>query len=319
MMYKYYFYLKYASMRSAVFIQLILVWLIAFHGSASAMDQPAKLVRAMWTEIHEARNDSSMILLLGKLSHFYYDYLGNPSKADSIGDLAVDLAERTYRPGLRLLAFNIYLESNDLSRNYLKALNYAKQAEKISASVRQPDQEWRTIKNLTEVYLAGYQYEQAIQTAFRVLAIAGTVDDPALEAESYLLTGRCQDGRNQKIEAFRNYLNALGLAENLNNQDLLRNCYTRLSQFCLFCMMIEKALIYKIKERDLIKSCPPIDSVALMWVQYDLQTIEEASKVSDLDENSVRLILDFAIRYGLVRLKNFDLRFTEPISSGKTG
>lgn len=80
------------------------------------------------TVTNEAENDSLTLIQLFNLA-YQYNYLeGNSQKADSISDVAIEIARGTYRPQIILMAYNLYLESNNVGLNYDKALNYGLEA-----------------------------------------------------------------------------------------------------------------------------------------------------------------------------------------------
>jgi len=274
-----------------------IVLLLAFNGSpvVSAPADPVSYTRNLWQEYLTAGNDSIKTERLFDLAFYYCDYIGDDRMADSVSQLGVNLAVMSHRPELICMALNRYIESNNLYKNYEKALGYALKAEKLSAAVN-PDAASRSCHNLVSVYLAGYEYDKALETSYKALSLAGISDKSTWKAKGYLDVAKSLDGKNQKIEAFRNYLNAISLAERFKNKELLIGCYDRLSNFYNMNRLYDKAMHYKLMQRDLLKEMQPVDSVALMWTQYDLQVIDLNSNNNQLDELSMKKILDFSKR-----------------------
>jgi hypothetical protein len=160
------------------------------------------------------------------------------------------------------------------------------------------------------VYLAGKQPDRAIEYAYKMLSLAGTLDDQVMRSESYLCIGFCLDARNQKLEAFRNYLNAVSLAERSGKADLTGKCCAQLAEFCSsVAKMFDKATQYKLRERALIKKSVPVDSVALMWTEYDLQRYDPSAGDTGSIEMSMRDVLDFAVRNHHTRMLDFGIAF----------
>ncbi len=284
---------------------VFLFLLPVYSGPVWGSSDPSFYIRNLWQDYHKAKNDSIRIEVLGRLAFFYSDYLDDDKTADSISEMGVDLAGRSYKPELLLLAYNNYNESNDPDINYQKSLQYAQKACQLSGAENNPAFEWRSYRNLVNVYLSGYQYDKAQETADRVLAIAGTMDNNIMIAESYLLVGKSLEEKNQKIEAFRAYLNAVYLAEKMENNPLLIKCYSCLSEFYRSNKMSDKAIFYKLKQGDLIRSVSPVDSTALMWTLCDLQGIEVNGN-TELNEKNVQYLLGYAFRNKAERLKNFE-------------
>ncbi|MFZ4522181.1 MAG: tetratricopeptide repeat protein [Bacteroidales bacterium] len=286
----------------------LFIFLMFIHstGVYSQVD-PKTYALKITNECKTAGSDSLKIEKLALLAAFYSDYLGDNRSADSIGEMAVQIAEKSHQPELLFLAYCTYIESNDLHQNYRKALDYALKCDQISFPGKDQEHNFRNIKNLASVYLSGYEFDRALESSYKLLSIAGTSDNTALKAESYLFIGQCLDGKNQKIEAFRNYLNAASLADRLRSVGLQTECYSKLSQFYNFNRLYAKATHYKLMQRDLLKSSTPVDSVALMWTEYDLQVIDINSNNNQLYERSMQEILSFATRNKNRKLLSYEI------------
>jgi hypothetical protein len=211
-----------------------------------------------------------------------------------------------HRPDLLFFAYNRYIETNNLFTNNQEALQYALNSEQITM-VKTAEKEFRNAKNLVAVYLAGYKYDKALEYSYKALSIATSTENKAWKAESYLDIGESLEGKNQKIEAFRNYLNAVSLAEGIKNKDLKIKCYNKLSHFYNLIKLYNKATQYMLVQQELIKKALPVDSVALVWTWYDLQEIDLNSNNNQLSERSMQKILDFAKRWQNNRLLKFEL------------
>ena len=166
---------------------------------------------------------------------------------------------------------------------------------------------FRSSKNLALVYAAGYQFDKALEYNYKALSIASTEENTKHKASSYLDIGKTLEGKNQKIEAFRNYITASNLAEKDNDREVLKLCYERLSSFYNFNKLYNKATKYKLMERDLVTGKHPVDSVALMWIEYDLQAIDINSNNNQLNEKNMLEVLYFAGRHQHQRLMNYEI------------
>jgi hypothetical protein len=283
---------------------ILLPW---FSNELQAQAKPEEFISKLSSEIVNTRDDSLKIEKLAELAYYYSDYLGDKAAADSVCQKSIDLAEASYRPGLLLLAYNRYIECVDAGLYPDKALGYALEAVKLGKLENKPGLEWRSYSNLVAVYLSGYKYDKALGCSYQALAIADALEDAKLKSESYLLIGQSLEGNNQKIEAFRNYLNATALAEKINSKALLKKCYSQLSAFYNSNKLYDKAIIYKLRQVDLISNEQPVDSVELMWAQYYLQVINVNSNNNKLNATSMQDVLDFAIRTNNTRLKNYEI------------
>jgi hypothetical protein len=282
---------------------------------------PVTYTRKLFQEYQAAASDSLKIEKLGDLAFFYFDYLGDNKTADSLGEIAIRIAGRSHRSELIFLACSRYIESNDLREYYQKALDYSLKAEQISLLSKKPETLFRSYKNLATVYLAGYEYDKALACSHKLQSIAGSLENTGWRAEGYLYAGQCFEGKNLKIEAFRNYLNAVSLADRKMDKTLQTECYSRLSGFYNFSKLYTKATHYKLLQRDLIINTIPVDSVALMWTEYDLQVIDFNSDNNQLYASNMEDILGFAIRSKNKRLLNYEIALlrTHYIEANKIG
>jgi len=287
---------------------LFFILLLVFPaGGLTAQIDPAVHTGKMLDEYRSTGNDSLKIEKLRELAFFYCDYLDENNVADSIGEIAIQIAEKSHRPELLFLAYCGYVESNDLHEFYQKALDYALKAEQISFIGKTSSDIFRNYKDIVSVYISGYEFDKALEYSYKLLSLAGAYDNSAMKTESYLCIGQCLEGKNQKIEAFRNYLNAVSLADRTRNSRLQRECYSRLSNFYNFNKLYNKATHYKLLERELVKNDPPVDSAALMWIEYDLQVIDINSDHNKLYESNMNSILHFASRNQHKRMLSYEI------------
>jgi len=260
----------------------------------------------LWTEYEKANNDSVRMIKLMKLAHYYYDFLGDEFTADSISEAAIEIALKNYNPNLLIDVYNLYLESNDLIVFNDKALDYGIKAEQLSSETVNRRLEWRSCNNLTGVYLSRYDYEKALRCSNKIQTIANSLDDDGLRVKSYIAMGKANEGMNLKVQAFRHYLDATRLSEKLENKELKLLCYATLSRFYDLNNLSSKAALYKQKQIDLIKSERPVDSNALYWCYFDIQTITYSSGSNRLNATKINDILDFAYRNNLERLRDYE-------------
>jgi hypothetical protein len=310
------------SLKNIVTTSVVFILLFVFSPrEVFSQVDPSAFAGQILSEYNQTDNDSIKVERLFDLAFFYNDYLADRKIADSLSETAIRLAEKSHRPELLFLGYNRYIESNDLHENYQKALGYALKAAQISFIGKNSGLVFRNYKNLVSVYLSGYEFDKALEYSYKLLSIAATSENAAMKAESYLYIGQSLEGKNQKIEAFRNYLNAMSLAERVRNSKLRGECCARLSNFYNFNKLYTKATHYKLVERDLIQNTKPVDSVALMWTEYDLQVIDINSNNNQLYEGNMEEILNFAMRNKHKRLMNYEIGLirTHYIEANKIG
>ncbi|MEI7661390.1 MAG: adenylate/guanylate cyclase domain-containing protein [Bacteroidota bacterium] len=274
-------------------------------GFASVNQVLPDSISSLWLRYKRAGDDSSRILCLSRLAFLYNDYLNEKQKADTLSEIAIRIAEMSMRPGLLMLAYNSYIESADNEIYYKKSLTYANKALQACRITDNLPMQWRTQRNLALVYLAQYNINSAIMSSNEALTIANVLKNEALVAESYLLIGKCYENKNQLNDAIRNYLIARERAEKTGDPTLLIKCFAQLSRFYNDIKFFEDAIKTKQEEHEILVTLKPVDSTALMWIQYEMQLVYVRQK-SGLNEQSVRNIIDFAIRTHNNRLKSWE-------------
>jgi class 3 adenylate cyclase/tetratricopeptide (TPR) repeat protein len=274
------------------------------------------------SDVNKASNDSVKVIALQKLAYFYYDVLNNSGLSDSVCDKAISMAEKYGSKTLRVLALTSYVSCIDPDQYYEKTLKYVKKAVDIAVELKRPDLIFSSKAALASVFLslnnANYLEALKISQALLVLAIQNRQDKWLVDG--YLNLGQSYEGLKLKVEALKCFLNALDLAEKLNDKELLSKCYARLSSFYVFNTLFDKAIKYKKLQFDLLKTSRPIDSLTYMWMVYDTMALSfNKSKMSSVHYSDIRKLLDFSIRTGNNRMKSYILAFyrTYLIESGQ--
>jgi hypothetical protein len=280
---------------------------MVFTGTLHCQVDPQTHLASLNEKLSASASDSLRIEITGEIAFFHLDYLDDKSGADSLSEAAIGIAEKVHRPELLVLAYSQYIRCNDLRSNYQKALDYALAADQLARSMNDIGVNYLTSSNLARVYLAGYEYDKALEYSYRSLSIATTEDAVTRKVESYLLIGQSLEGKNYPIEAFRNYISAISLAEKQGDQDLLINCYNRLSAFYNLNKLFGKANHYKLLQRDILLRKQPVDSLALTWIEFDLQVIDFNSNNRRVNEQNLNTVLGFAQRTSNRRLLNYQV------------
>ncbi|MCX6303991.1 MAG: hypothetical protein NT040_03395 [Bacteroidetes bacterium] len=262
-------------------------------------------ITTLWNRYENATDDSARVTYLSALAFFYNDFIEDKEKSDSLAEAAITLARRSHRQGLLLSAYCSYAESTDNERFYNKAVVYANKALLKYRIAHNLPMQWRVYRNLAKLHLSKLDFKNALTVSNEALMIAKTIDNKNLIAQSYLNIGSSYEFMNQKIDAFRNYLNAVNIAGEAMDPLLLRKCYSQFSAFYRDAMMYDEAIDYKQKEGKIILGEHPVDSVALMWAQCDLHLVSLRYQNNSLNEDSVKKIIDFTIRTRNNRMKDF--------------
>lgn len=297
---------KTAMLHSKTGLIRLIVLFLSLSCSAVVEASLASKEEILRKAIRSERNDSIRMIRMFSLAYFYQDVQERHDAADSISEMALRIADMSNRHDLLLLAYNLYIESNDPLRNYLKCVSYGEKALQLCRISTDSLMEWRSCINLSKVFQERMEYAVASEYANRALSLANGLRRQDLRLESELAVGKALEGKNMKIEAFRHFLAAEDLAVRLDSMRLLIKCYGRLAGFYNLNRLFDDAVRYKLKQAELIGKLRPIDSVAVMFAQYELQSIYSRMPNRMITESSFRNIIGFAMRNGHVRLKNWE-------------
>lgn len=227
----------------------------------------------------------------------------NMNEAEKLLKTAVQKAESTYDKTLIINTYNYYLELLDNTAFNKERLIIAKKAEEISVHISDPHLVWRTFSNCCNTFQTGYQYDKALDFGYRCHTISEELNEDSLKILSSLMIGACLEKRNHFIEAFRNYLQALNIADKGQNDRFRVRCYSALAQFYNLRHDFNKAIEYKLKQADLLRLQPQIDSPALMNLAFELEDINNYSR-HEVNLQNIKTILNYARQSGNAGLLN---------------
>jgi len=296
------------QMGSAISVLVLLLFCLYIPGTTLCQEDPADKINKLLYEIKHTNNDSVKISKLAELAMFYNDYIYDNKVADSLSEIAVKIAERSFRRDLLLLAYNSYIESNNQSEEPYskKVLDYANKASQLCLKLNNPRMEWRTYHNLAIANLETNDYQKAREFNKKSMEIAKKVQDTSLLSLSYLDSAKILEGGNQKNHALKNFLIATDLADKTGSCQIRIECYKELSRFFFLNKLFEKAVSYKIKQKSLID---PADSTSLMWIKHDMQIIYLYLDTNLFKVDSLQSVIEFAIRTKNHKLKDYAFAF----------
>ncbi len=293
---------------------LILVQFYAFASNESAgavvapeehFSLPPVDKTEMLTKLKSAKTDIEKIASYNELAAFYIDWEADAAVADSLLSEGIALAEMSYNNNLLLQAYANYLIVID---DY----NYAKKSEAIIEKLNalggqfsKPEDNWKCKYALAKGYQLIFKMESARDYAYQALTLAIQSKDQATIVETHLTLGDIQQKMNNNVEAIRNYLDALTIAEAEQNVILRMDCYHRLSNFYNLIKAYDKSIQYKLKEIHLSEIDEHPDSIRIMTLKFDLEVIAFNNRT--VNEKQLYNILDFAERHHVEKLKKFGM------------
>ena len=293
---------------SALTVMVLLILCICKPGTILCQTDPKDKINKLLYDINHTSNDNIKISKLAELAQFYNDYVYDNKIADSLSEIAVKIAERSFRKDLLLLAYNCYIESNAQSEDPYrkKVIDYANKVSRLCLNLNDPRTEWRSYHNLAAANLTTDDYQKSMEFSKKSKEIARKINDTSLLSLSYLDIAKSWEGENQKDSALTNFLHATVMADKIGNPEIRIECYKQLSHFFYLNKLYEKAVFYKKMQRALID---PVDSTALMWVMHDLQAIYRPFNPGMYKVDDIQTVIDFALRTNNHKLKDYAFAF----------
>ena len=231
-----------------------------------------------------------------------YEILNSSKKQDSAFNIAITIAQLTTNDTLQMRVYEDYIQSDDLADNS-KSLNYANQM--VSLAKNTNNKEWfcRAYQSLASASLNAGAYASATDEANKANEYANLLSNNKLKVRCYLLVGNCAEKRNNKIDAFRNYMNALYLSEKDNDTMSVYDTYDCLYSFFMVLSNYDKARQYKLKQLQLITSDIASDSIRLMNLNNDMALLSYDNNNRTLGEYFTNTVINFATQHGYIQLK----------------
>lgn len=179
----------------------------------------------------------------------------DPLKSELYMKQAVEAAElsrdrplmaRTY-----LAVGKRYLNNSGLSDNLERAINNFDRAEEIGRANNLDLWLIRTYSALSMAWLSRGDKEKSLSYCNQALSVAGNTDNDTASVIAYTAMGEFHLISDEKLLAFRNFLEALRVAEKSEKEDLLKEVYTHLERFYASIHDYNKAIDYRMKAYEL--------------------------------------------------------------------
>src|SRR4029079_4199686 len=123
---------------------------------------------------------------------------------------------------------------------YLQALEVSKKNKLEKETVE-------SLLSLATLYMNIPDLDKAMGYTTEAFSIVPHLGNDSLKVAAYYSYGAIFQLKKDKINALKNYLVALNLAEEINNHTLKRSCYTILAQFYADIKDYDKAIDYSTK------------------------------------------------------------------------
>ena len=201
--------------------------------------------------LSNARTDRQRVESMMLLS-MYYNQIDD-EQSDRYARQAIETAELSRD---RKLMVSAYLGSGsrfmnaDLSNRFDRGLENFRQAERIARENGMEDELVKSYCALARGFRNKGDNDQALQYSnLAVVMVSGRAD--SVKVPAYLSLGQTYAARNEKLLAFRNYLEASDIAEQSKNEGLIRDADVYLSSFYMGLPEYDKAIDYQMKAIDM--------------------------------------------------------------------
>jgi tetratricopeptide (TPR) repeat protein len=228
------------SLKKYIFFFLLLLTAYDSQG------QEAAFVDSVKAELAKVTSAEDKVRLLDELSKAMMNI--SPQQADEYGQKLIVVAEESRD---RKLMVKAYLSNGTrcsyfaVKKEYLnKAIEFFNTALKIAQQNRLDEETGGIQLQLAGIYLTASDHDKALSYATQAFSLISTLPNDSLRAEAHNTYGFVYKTKNEKILALRNFLNALRIAESINNNELIRNCYIYLSDFYSSIEDYDKAIDY---------------------------------------------------------------------------
>lgn len=263
--------------------------------------QSTKMEDSLQRQLATATTLEERIRKMSDLAKFYLST--DNTKSEEYGSQIIAIADSSRNREMMALA---YLENADRCFNLTAIKEYADRGIDYTNKALEIARNY----NLTEYQAWGYSYlarglrtsgeiDKALNYNIQAVSIAATTKNDSLKVSVIISLGNTYMQKDEKLLAFRNYLEALNIAEETNKYSLLVNAYGRMSFFYAGMEEYEKAKDYEFRkerlqrEKDkkfgLLDTYSTIGTLYLRAKQYDLakKYYEKVIALSDSLEHSM--------------------------------
>jgi tetratricopeptide (TPR) repeat protein len=212
--------------RTGVLILLVAAWYMAAAQSTFLEDSLRK-------ELSHARTVPDRLRWMDALGQFYIGI--NNQQADELEMQIITLADssrnREWMATAYLYNADRYLNFSSVQLSITKGLEYAQKALEIARNNNL--NEWTTWSYLylARGYIRNGEGDKALDCSNMALSLASGITNDSLQTCVYNILGDAYMAKNEKLPAFRHYLQALDKAEETGIYELLSKCYWRMSDF----------------------------------------------------------------------------------------
>ena len=203
-----------------------------FIGAMATAHGQAPEEQDKWANYSIASNDATKLHYLKAICAYYKTY-SNSRKCDSTASIALQLAHGESAHEQRMKAYELYFEYSSPTALSHAAAD-ARELMQLASECNDNECLAHAHAAKAAVYAGTGDNSQALDERKDAYISASRLKaDAPLRVQTQLALGDAFSTGNQKLEAYRNYLEALQAAENSGNENLKYDCYDHLAGFFL--------------------------------------------------------------------------------------
>jgi len=230
------------------YLGLFITFFYGFSVSAQLRGVDTVIMDSLKRGLSTAQTAAGKVQFLLSLSQLCVDPVMSASYSDQATEVAELSRDRKLMAKMYLQKGKRYLNNTSLSENLDKALADLHRTEEIAR------------ENNLEFFLEeSYRYQsvawhnkgddqKALSLANQAISLAGNTENDSVKVYAYLGMGDEYLQVGEKLLSFRNFLEALSIAEKSGNESLLRSVYAYMREFYASIHEYAKAIDYGMKE-----------------------------------------------------------------------
>lgn len=200
-------------------------------------------------KLSQAGTDEGKVFVLLNLAGYYNEL--DKIQSEQYASQALEIAELSRDRKLiiraSLLNGSRLLNVSGQTGAAKEALDNFHNAEKVSRESGLNDELAYSYISLAKAYMRNDEYDKSLNYNNLALSIVNGSSSDSLKVEAYNSVGNTYEYKNEKLLAFRNYLEALNVAELSRKDALLKLAYLNLHWFYINLNEYDKAIDYMMK------------------------------------------------------------------------
>lgn len=235
-------------MTKRYFLGLLITFFYGFSVSAQRGGVETVVIDSLKRELSKAKTSADKVQFLLSLAQSSLDSSMSASYSSQAIEVAEMSRDRRLMANAYLLKGKRYLNNSEWAENLDKAIADLRRAEEIA---RTENFEFLLEESYRDQAIAWHNKgddQKALALSNQALSLAGNTENDSVKVMAYIAMGDQYMQMGEKLLSFRNFLEALSVAETSGNEYLLRTVYTYLRRFYASIHEYRKAIDYAMKE-----------------------------------------------------------------------